>query len=146
MIYLRYLKYIIRHKWFVFLECWKEGLYLHAFLHDLSKLLPCEFFPYAHKFYGKNALINGMFNVEYDFRMAWLHHQRCNKHHWEYWVMGDGKVMPIPEKYIRQILCDWRAMSRAFNNDVKYWFQNNREKMILHPETDTFIQDILFRK
>jgi len=50
--YLDYLKYVLEHKKNVFIECWKEGLYFHAFTHDLSKLLPCEFFPYANYFYS----------------------------------------------------------------------------------------------
>ena len=51
--YIKYFLYILEHKKNVFKMCWKKGLYLHAFTHDLSKFLPDEFFPYANWFYGK---------------------------------------------------------------------------------------------
>jgi len=49
----RYLKYLIRHKWFVF----RAGLKLKVsiwrlLIHDWTKFLPSEFFPYLRKFYG----------------------------------------------------------------------------------------------
>lgn len=47
-----YLLYVLEHKKNVFKVCWKRGMYLHAFTHDLSKFLPSEFFPYAERFYG----------------------------------------------------------------------------------------------
>ena len=51
--YFKYFHYIIRHKWFVFLECYKEGIIWRGITHDLSKFLPSEFFPYANHFYGE---------------------------------------------------------------------------------------------
>lgn len=53
--YWNYFKYVLEHKKNVFIECWKEGLYIHAFTHDLSKFSILEFKSYAKKFYG-NAL------------------------------------------------------------------------------------------
>jgi len=40
MRYLKYLKYLLRHKWFVMLECFKEGLFWLGLTHDLSKFSP----------------------------------------------------------------------------------------------------------
>lgn len=51
--YLKYLWYVIRHKWFVFLACCHRRMYWLGIIHDWSKLLPSEFFPYAKHFYGK---------------------------------------------------------------------------------------------
>jgi len=48
----KYAWYIIRHKWFVFLECGKRGLVWRGITHDLSKLRPSEWAPYADYFYG----------------------------------------------------------------------------------------------
>lgn len=50
----RYLKYVIRHKWFVLLAGLTLGVPLRQLLvHDWSKFLPCEWFPYASFFYGQ---------------------------------------------------------------------------------------------
>ena len=50
--YLKYLWYVIRHKWYVGIECFKKGLYWQGLVHDSSKLFPSEFIPYARYFYG----------------------------------------------------------------------------------------------
>jgi len=51
--HLQYLRYLMRHKWFVFVACWRLGVPLHqAIIHDWSKFLPGEWFPYVRFFYG----------------------------------------------------------------------------------------------
>jgi hypothetical protein len=50
--FFKYLKYVIRHKWYVFLECCNLGIPFRGIFHDLSKFLPDEFFPYMNHFYG----------------------------------------------------------------------------------------------
>jgi hypothetical protein len=50
--YLKYLLYVLEHKWNVGIECLKMGMPLHALTHDLSKFRPSEFIPYAKYFYG----------------------------------------------------------------------------------------------
>ena len=50
MKYLAYLKKLLLHKWFVFLECLKMGMPLVGLIHDWSKFLPDEFIPYARYF------------------------------------------------------------------------------------------------
>lgn len=83
--YTEYLKYVLRHKWFVFQECLKLGVPLWiAILHDWDKFLPDEFIPYAKTFYkpdGSKQYIESM-----DFAHAWMLHQHRNKHHWQYWL------------------------------------------------------------
>ena len=37
--YDRYLWYVIRHKWFVGVECVKRGLWWRGLVHDLSKFV-----------------------------------------------------------------------------------------------------------
>ena len=145
--YIKYLKYILEHKKNVFIECWKAGLYLHAFTHDLSKFLPCEFIPYARKFYGRKWLPKEKYhgdarnNVPYkftqmgvdeDFEKAWQHHKDNNKHHWNYW-RERGLVMP--NKYIKQMVCDWKAMGRRFGSTAQEYYLKNRKliKLDYHP-------------
>jgi hypothetical protein len=102
MIYLKYLKTLLRHKWFVFVEACKLGIPLLGVLHDLSKFLPDEFIPYARYFNGEYPdqekadliwrhryvrITLTKEKVERDFNLAWLKHQRRNKHHWQWWYL-----------------------------------------------------------
>ena len=41
-----------------------------------------EYFAYATYFYGKKTS-----QVEKNFDYAWLHHQKENPHHWQYWLL-----------------------------------------------------------
>ena len=129
-IYINYLKYILEHKKNVFIECWKDKQYIHAFTHDLSKFSPIEFINYAKNFYGDER--EKKYN---NFNYAWLHHQRKNKHHWDYWVNGNGVALDIPQKYIDQMICDWKAMSRKFGDTPQSFYKNNRNKMNLSTKT-----------
>jgi len=143
-----YFKYIIEHKKNVFIECWKEGLYIHAFLHDLSKFLPSEFIPYAKFFYETNRTKKYKQSDEsnLNFQKGWLKHQKRNKHHWNYWVsitrVDKIIALPMPKKYIRQMICDWRGMSRKFGGTAEEYYKKNVNKFILHENT-TFCIELL---
>lgn len=167
--YLKYLKYLIRHRWFVMLACFREGLYWQGLIHDWSKFLPSEFIPYAWYFYGEKlpsiyeshgdhrnmVFASGLYKerVEADFDMAWLRHQKCNPHHWQYWVLMEdsGKVaaLEMPHKYRVEMLCDWQGAGRAITGkfdpndpyaETREWYAKNEGKMILHDNTRAWIQ------
>ena len=107
--HLKYLWYVLRHKWFVFVECCRLGIPWRGLTHDLSKFRPREWFPYARWFYGtwpprSRSLLHaqlGMTTVRYRedvkcaFDMAWLHHQKRNDHHWQYWLLSPD--IPVEE-------------------------------------------------
>jgi len=141
-IYWNYFRYIIEHKKNVAIECFKMGLYWHAITHDLSKFLPSEFFPYAIKFFSGDYAYK-YFEVESNFNIAWLYHQRRNKHHWDYWVNSDGKSIQMPEKYIKQMVVDWNAMGRKFGDTGKSFYQKNQYRMKLHHETRNTLDKLL---
>lgn len=128
--YWNYLKYILEHKKNVFIECWKRGLYFHAFTHDLSKFSPVEFISYTKHFYGTKED-----KIYSNFDYGWLNHQRKNKHHWDYWVDSDGVALRIPEKYIKQMVCDWKAMGRKFGDTAQSYYLNNKQRMKLNSIT-----------
>lgn len=147
--YWKYFKYIIEHKKNVFIEAMKEGMYIHAFTHDLSKFLPSEFFPYARFFFKKDRTNNYKQSDEkdIDFLKGWIFHQKRNKHHWNYWVSVTRKdeiiPIPMPKKYIKQMIVDWRAMSRKFGSSPKEYYEFNKSKFILHDETIFLIEQFL---
>ena len=159
MSYFRYLRYIVRHKWFVMLECFKYGLYWQGLTHDLSKFLPSEFIPYARYFYGSKVGMNrgrdetGYYkptdtgDIAFDF--AWLLHQKRNRHHWQWWCLpedeGGLKVLEMPLKYRAEMLCDWRGAGRAQRNpNTIKWYEKNRNRMILGMATQIWIEQQLY--
>jgi len=189
MIYLRFLWSLLRHKWFVFVECCRLGIPWLGIIHDLSKFLSSEFIPYARNFYGDYP------DVKQAFDVAWLHHQKANKHHWQYWLLqyDNGEewavtgfdfypseityqgrrigileddvakslytreaeifevvrllnlkpvALPMPDRYRREMLADWRGAGRAYGNpDTKAWYLKNKGRIILHPETRRWLED-----
>jgi len=139
--YWTYFKYIMEHKKNVGIECLKMGLFIHAITHDLSKFRPSEFIPYAKFFYLKDRT-NKYKQSDEDgpnFQKGWNHHQKRNRHHWNYWVSVTRKneVTPVemPLKYVRQMMADWNGMSRKFGGTTEEYFNKNKDSMILHPTT-----------
>lgn len=137
---LKYLWYVIKHKWFVMIECFKVGIYWRGLTHDLSKLLPSEFFPYANYFYG-----NGKNDKE--FNKAWLLHQKRNPHHWQYWLLyeDEGRLttLDIPIKYRKEMIADWIGAGRAITgkDNTKKWYELNKNNMLLNRETRNWIEE-----
>jgi hypothetical protein len=138
MKHLLYLKYLIRHKWFVMLACFRYGLYWRGIKHDWSKFLPCEWFPYAQSFYGPQPRTD---ETKVRFDRAWLHHQHFNPHHWQHWVLredsGATKILEMHWDDMLEMLADWEGAGRAItgNKDTRTWYLNNQDKILLHPYT-----------
>jgi hypothetical protein len=126
------------------IECFKYGVIVRGILHDLSKFLPSEFFPYANYFYGKNTP-----KTDKDFDFAWLLHQKKNKHHWQFWVLpednGGIKILDMPNNYILEMLCDWTGAGKALNSkiSVKDWYLENKHKMQLSETTRLKVELLL---
>jgi len=156
--HLMYLAKVITHKWFVFIECFRIGVPIHlAILHDWTKFLPIEWFAYVHTFYdqfGVPRIVRdktGYYDpkgLSTEFDYAWLHHQRTNKHHWQYWYLindTDGEYcLKIPRVYMLEMIADWRGAGRAYGNpNTPEWYRANKDKIKLHPETRREIEAIL---
>ena len=144
--HLQYLKYILRHKWFVFVAGLQMKVSLWRLLkHDWSKFLPCEWIPYANSFYGGKRTPQ----VKSAFTTAWLHHQHRNDHHWQHWVLrnDDGSIecLPMPEYVWREMIADWMGAGRAITGrwECAEWYVKNRDKIQLHPETRIVVDSIL---
>jgi len=150
--YIEYIKYILKHKWFVLVECFKRGLYWQGITHDLSKLYRNEFVAYMNYFTvprltGNKASKEGQNQFDY----AWLHHQHRNKHHWQYWLMmrrmeGDlDEVVPLqmPRKYRIEMLCDWIGAGKAITgkDNLREWYKDNKDKIVLHPKTRRLLEE-----
>jgi len=152
--HLAYLVYFLRHKWYVFVEACKLGIPCLGLVHDWSKVLPDEWVPYARFFYGSQPERNpiGYFyesGIAPAFDLAWLKHIHRNKHHWQWWVLredsGEVKTLPMPERYQKEMLADWRGAGKAqgYGNNTSAWYQANKDKMRLHPDTRHWVESTL---
>ncbi|NQU12663.1 MAG: hypothetical protein HQ561_00880 [Desulfobacteraceae bacterium] len=113
----------------------------HGILHDLSIFRSSEFFSYARFFHAKNRTSNYRQSdeIDSDFQKGRCHHKKRNKHHWNYWVSVTRKnkiqPIPMPEKYVKQMIADWRGISRKFGGTAREYYEKNRDFMILQRET-----------
>lgn len=148
---LRYLKYIVKHKWFVF----RAGLLTKAplwrlMIHDWSKFLPSEFKPYREHFYGEQDKNSFRYLAnKTKFERAWLAHLHRNKHHWQYWLLRndtDGvKKLVMPEGYMREMVADWFGAGRAITGkwDCPNWYRRNALAIELHPTTRKQVEKLI---
>lgn len=143
-----YFKYVMRHKWFVFRACSVTGAPLwRAIIHDWSKFLPCEWTPYVRSFYNPDGTKRDWKTLTPEdkvaFNAAWNHHQKANKHHWQYWLLTNDsddpkhKALPMPEKYVREMIADWMGAGRAITGrwEAREWYDKNKDKILLEPVT-----------
>jgi hypothetical protein len=139
------LKYLAIHKYHVYVEGRKLRVgRLQLLIHDWSKILPSEWFAYANFFHSGNE----KYKNKDTFNIAWNHHQKRNKHHWEYWVKIGFKgteCLPMPLKYIKEMVADWTGAGMAIHgrNEVVEWYTENRNKMLLHQNTRIVVEHLL---
>lgn len=146
--HLNYLKYVLRHKWFVLLASIRIGAPIgRAVIHDLSKFLPSEWNPYARTFYAPDG--SKQYKEGPEFAAAWNEHQKRNKHHWQYWLItwdrGNTEPLPMPYDCIYEMVADWMGAGRAITGkwEAKEWFEKNRHVIQLHADTRLEVEKIL---
>lgn len=160
----KYLKYVLKHKWYVF----RAGEIVRApfwrlLIHDWTKFLPCEWFAYANYFYGNHPSWYDVTCVCGDsfkgtkefwktqFDKAWNHHQKHNKHHWQYWLLTNDssspkhQSLPMPEKYIREMVADWVGAGLAITGtmEVRTWYLNNKDSILLEDKTRERVEELI---
>jgi len=159
MKYLKYLKYLLIHRWFVFIECCKANNPWLGIIHDISKFLPSEFIPYARYFYGDYPSIHDVHgdsrnrvklykeDIEEQFNYAWLLHQNRNKHHWQWWILnnddGTTEALETETKYLIEMVCDWIGAGKSMSSGLaaNEWFNANKGKMNLNANTFCRVDD-----
>jgi hypothetical protein len=106
--------------------------------HDSSKYSEDEFQGYRQWFYPKE---NENKNKDL-FLKAWTHHYKTNRHHWEYWLENNEpkEMSPI---CIAEMLLDWIAMSIKFKNSPLAWYNENKDRIIIHKHTRQQVERIL---
>lgn len=132
------LKYIAKHKYYIIGPGRQLGLsYGQLLKHDLSKLTPTEWGPYAQHWFGKKTK-----EGEKAYATARAHHFANNPSHFD---RG-------PRKYKLEAVADWYSAAKTQASDpsnfpdFKTWYMSNRENFITHPtkpissNVDSFIR------
>lgn len=164
MKHLKYLRYLVRHKWFVALACFRLGLYWRGIKHDWSKFLPSEWFPYVEYFYGAKpyspdqrrqcfnatgCLLPTAEDRQQEFDRAWLLHQHRNSHHWQHHILrnddGTTVCLPMPLEDVWEMLADWEGAGLAITGkrDTLAWYSKNRDRIQLERSTRDYVDAFL---
>ena len=152
------------------IECFRHKIYWRGLLHDLSKFLPDEFFPYTNYFYGKKNenISKGRDETGYykptdtgdaKFDFAWLLHQKRNRHHFQWWILpeddGGVKYLKMQYPYNVEMICDWIGAGKAQGHfspkedylfETRRWYDANKTKLQLHRNTRAFVEGYLSYK
>ena len=149
--HLKYLGYVVRHKWFVLVAGLRVGgiPLWRLVIHDWSKFTPAEWGPYARRFGGgRSGVLDKSADAE-EFHRAWTHHWHLNPHHWEHWLafQDDGSTRPMrmPEHFAREMAADWMGAGRAITGrwEVREWYAKNAHRIVLHDETRATVERLL---
>ncbi len=156
MIYLRLLKSLLIHKWYVFLAGRRIGVPLwRLIIHDWSKFSPTEFFRYARYKYRDGS--------RQEWAIAWLHHLHHELHHPEHWIIlwhgnpdfysGLGgqdivkyvSILPMPETYVREMIADMHSTSKQMTGswDISEWLNKNGHEIHFHDDTVTLMDKVM---
>lgn len=148
MKYLKHIKYILAHKWYVFLECWRMGIIWRGLTHDLSKFVSSEFIPCTNYFFGDNK--DSREDEGCDF--GWLLHHKRSTHHWQFYTLpynnGKVKILEMPDKDRKEMLADWIGTARVKKRkySTREWYRRNKGEIQLHPKTREWLEEQFHRE
>lgn len=148
--HIAYIKYLLRHKWYVFIAARKIGLgVFQSAIHDWQKFLPWEWMGYVKTFYTTDGKKRAYNERDTTLQYAWNHHQKHAKHHWQYWLLmwdeGHHEPLKIPEKYVKEMVADWCGAGKAIKGkwEVDEWYDKNKNRMILHEDSRELAEKLL---
>lgn len=148
-----HLKTITRHRHRVIAHCAKAGILWQGLFHDLSKYSPAEFLQGVRYFDGTHSPTEDERRAE-GFSRAWMHHKGRNRHHWEYWVDYSMErrayvSMPMPKKYIAEMLCDRIAASKIYKGSAYHdgapleYLMRGKLRDDMHPQNFALLERFL---
>lgn len=149
--HLAYFKYVMRHKWFVFIACRKVGgvSLWRSIIHDWHKFLPSEWFAYATAFYNPDG--SNRYKESWEFEHAWNLHQKRGKHHWQHWLLtwDRGETIPVDmsKHFVAEMLADWWGAGRTITGqwDAQSWYEKNKDVIILSEGTRMYLEMLMER-
>lgn len=150
LVWLKLIKRILTHKYYVAKYCFQIGLYWQGITHDLSKFSFTEF-SRAIKYWDDkiSSLANECKILGYS--QTFLHHRGRNPHHYEYWIhsLDDGGVPArMPKKYVLELICDYLAAAKTYGADPRkeyIWWAKQQSHMKIHKETKDYITEVFYK-
>jgi len=127
------------------------GIPWQGITHDLSKLRPSEFWSSARYWTGKGSPVEAE-RAAIGYSLAWRYHKGRQKHHWQWWIDTDGwdeegrvklNPAPMPEKYIKEMVCDMLGAAKAYNSNAVQYYLMNQKEWVLHPDTKERFEELL---
>lgn len=117
--------------------------------HDESKKSEYEWNQYRRYFYPVYGIDIDRAFIQKEYDEAWKHHYTHNKHHWEYWANRDTNAERETLPFIRQcafveMACDWQAMSLYYKNNIRDWYEENLDSIVMTPEDTVFIKRLVY--
>lgn len=165
MSHLRYLRYVLLHKWYVLraglliariTRQYRARLLWRLLVHDWSKFLPDEWRAYAAYFYGQLPL-GAKKEALAAFNLAWLKHLHRNDHHWQHWLLQQDsgtKLQLLPPAYVAdEMLADWlgagtkilhRPTLAQCVTETIVWYMQNRAVIQLRTRARERIEETLW--
>lgn len=145
-IFLKHLKRILTHKFWVMYYCFQLGLYRQGIMHDLSKFSYTEF-SRSLKYWSESISPLAHEMKLNSYSETFLHHRGRNPHHYEYWVhsLDEGGIpAKMPRKYVLELVCDYLAANKVYNGgslqgEYNWWIKYISSPRAIHPETKEFI-------
>lgn len=142
--YMMFLRFTMKHKWYVFVECCKLGIPWRGIKHDMGKLRPKAFHAYSRRWAAGNSY-KAIDDITY--LKVFANHLRRSEHHWQYWsyVRNSGEVryLPMPDGARKEFLADLRGSSKYYGTDIIAWYDDNRHFIHLHADTRNWLESML---
>lgn len=118
--------------------------------HDASKYSKEEYEAYDEYFYPSDGSKVGEDpKRKKAFDKAWLHHQNCNSHHWQYHVLINDeekmKALEMPLKDVYEMVADWGAFAylKKDGQHLRDWYKINRDRQIIHEKTREIVDALV---
>ncbi len=82
------------------------------------------------------------------FSEAWLHHIHENPHHWEHWVLCDGRrfrVFSMPDRYVKEMVADWASFALCSKDpfELRKFWAKKKDSYLLHGKTRERVEELL---
>ena len=109
--------------------------------HDSSKYCEEEFDAYRKYFYPIDEEEKA--NAKDEFEKAWQHHLKYNDHHWQH-RKNNNTFSENNQLAVLENICDWLAMGYKFGNRPCDYYEENKDKIVLHKLDKAFLEKIIY--
>jgi hypothetical protein len=79
-------------------------------------------------------------NKALKLKLAVQQHNTTNPHHPEYW---SGGIKEMPDVYVAEMVCDWKARSEEFGSSLRDWIENEATKRFAFTKEDKVYKEIM---